>query len=171
MRWYVESQSLILDGEQADVVKDKLFSSTQQNQEILDEMTSDEESDILHNDNVDNGGEGERSQHPSHSHNDLLHDYDDCIGGEGQHISLLEETVKTLRKEIIKMQEDFEINNERTNNLLSRLTSKVTSLYELRLDEGENNPRLEVVGSVPAVPSWGLSWRERLGACSAYCSV
>ena len=24
------------------------------------------------------------------------------------------------------------------------------------------------VGSVPAVPSWGLSWRERLGACSAY---
>ena len=131
--------------EQADVVKDKLFSSTQQNQEILDEMTSDEESDILHNDNVDNGGEGERSQHPSHSHNDLLHDYDDCIGGEGQHISLLEETVKTLRKEIIKMQEDFEINNEGTNNLLSRLTSKVTSLYELRLDEGENSPRLEVV--------------------------
>jgi polyhydroxyalkanoate synthesis regulator phasin len=108
-------------------------------------MTSDEESDILHNDNVDNGGEGERSHHPSHSHNDLLHDYDDCIGGEGQHISLLEETVKTLRKEIIKMQEDFEINNEGTNNLLSRLTSKVTSLYEIRLDEGENNPRLEVV--------------------------
>ena len=27
------------------------------------------------------------------------------------------------------------------------------------------------LGSVPAVPSWGLSWRERLGACSAYCSV
>ena len=24
------------------------------------------------------------------------------------------------------------------------------------------------VGSVPAVPSWGLSWRERLGACSAF---
>jgi cell division septum initiation protein DivIVA len=43
------------------------------------------------------------------------------------------------------MQEDFEINNEGTNNLLSRLTSKVTSLYELWLDEGENNPRLEVV--------------------------
>jgi hypothetical protein len=148
LRWYVESQSLILDGEQADVVKDKLFSSAQQNQEILDEMTSDEESDIFHNDNDDSGGEGKRSQHPSHSHNDLLHDYDNCIGGEeerSQHISLLEETVKTLRKEIIKIQEDFEINNERTNNLLSRLTSKVTSLYELRLDEGENNPRPRVV--------------------------
>ena len=37
------------------------------------------------------------------------------------------------------------MNNERTNNLLSRLTSKVTSLYELRLDEGENNPRPGVV--------------------------
>ena len=64
-------------------------------------MTSDEESDIFHNDNVDNGGEGERSQHPSHSHDDLLHDYDDCIGGEeerSQYISLLEETVKNVKK-------------------------------------------------------------------------
>ena len=66
LRWYIESQSLILDGEQADVVKDKLVSSAQQNQEILDEMTSDEESDVLCNDNEHNGGEEERSQHPSH---------------------------------------------------------------------------------------------------------
>ena len=101
LRWYIESQSLILDGEQADVVKDKLVSSAQQNQEILDEMTSDEESDVLCNDNEHNGGEEERSQHPSHNHDDLLRDNDDCIGGEEEishHISLLEETVKTLRK-------------------------------------------------------------------------
>ncbi|CAB3990819.1 Hypothetical predicted protein [Paramuricea clavata] len=101
LRWYVESQSLIVDGEQADVVQDKLFSSAQQNQEILDEMTSDEESDILHNDSDNNGGEGKRSQHPSHSHDDQLHDYDDCIGSEqerSQHISLLEETLKSSKK-------------------------------------------------------------------------
>jgi hypothetical protein len=72
LRWNVESQSLILDGEQAYVVKDKLFLSAQQNQEILDEMTSDEESDIFHNDNDHNGGEGKISQHPSHSHDDLF---------------------------------------------------------------------------------------------------
>ena len=33
------------------------------------------------------------------------------------------------------------MNNERTNNLLSRLTSRVTSLYELQRDGRQNNSR------------------------------
>ena len=59
-----------------------------------------------------------------------------------QRILSLKETVKTLRKDVTKIQTKFEINNQRTNNLLSQLTSKIPSLRELQPLEKENNARL-----------------------------
>ena len=47
LRWYVGTQSLILEGEQADVVKDILLSFVQPSQEMLDGMNSDEEASVL----------------------------------------------------------------------------------------------------------------------------
>jgi hypothetical protein len=51
------------------------------------------------------------------------------------------------------------MNNERINNLLSRLTSKVTSLYELRLDEGDD--RLD---SLCTQKNWGLISHKNIKA-------
>ena len=65
-----------------------------------------------------------------------------------------------------KMHHKFKMNNQCTDNLLSRLTANVTSLHELQLDERGNDTRPSVVELIQnenfALKSENVFLRERI---------
>ena len=101
------------------------------------------------------------------SNEELEPSHTDNYNGEAnanQNLFQLEGTLKTLVNEVTKMQSDIKLNNEKTSNLLSELTPKITSLYEPCLDQrGSNYSVLEDIQTKnSAIKSENNFLRERI---------
>ena len=104
LKWYSNTQSLILDGEEANNIQDKILLLAHEDQEPHGEYNiNDEKLDLSSNSYT--SGEEEVNIRPH----------------------LLEETVKMLENEMAKMFKEYKTNKEQTDNSLLELSTKVMS--------------------------------------------